>query len=338
MKRLPIFSTLAAGAALLTWSSYRKSIERARLRIRTGRRTIDSPQGPIEFAESGTGPAVLVIHGAGGGFDQGLTAGHALLGEGYRIIAPSRFGYLGTPLPRDASPQAQADAYVHLLDALQLERAPVIGMSAGAPSAMQFCLRHPERASALVLLVPLAFAPDGGIASAPKSMLTALFASDFLFWLGTKVAHSALVEKILGTPMDVYRRASPQIRQQLDRTLDEILPVSKRVQGLWNEGEVAANLTRYPLETMRVPTLVISTEDDGYRTFEGARYTAEQTHGTFVGYHTGGHLLVGHDEEVRTKITTFLQWRDERRRAPVDGATVAAAESTVPHAFITLTQ
>lgn len=311
MKRLSLFSTLVTGAAVLTWTSYRNGIERAQRRIRTGRLVIESPQGPIEFAEAGAGPAVLVIHGAGGGFDQGLHAGHTLLGEGYRIIAPSRFGYLGTPLPHDASPQAQADAYVHLLDALELERVPIIGMSAGAPSAMQFCLRHPDRASALVLLVPLAFAPNGGTGGSPASpipeaMLKALFSSDFVFWLGTKVAHAALVKKILGTPIELYRRASRQVRQQLDRTLNEILPVSKRVEGLWNEGQVAANLMRYPLETMGVPTLVISAEDDGYRTYEGARYTAEQTHGTFVGYRTGGHLLVGHDEEVRAKITTFL--------------------------------
>ena len=323
MKRFPFLGAVAGGSAALTYAMYRKDIRAARRRIRTGRLVTDSPFGPIEFAESGTGPAVLVVHGAGGGFDQGLRTGRALLGDGYRIVAPSRFGYLGTPLPVDASPQAQADAYACVLDALHLETVPVIGMSAGGPSAMQFCLRYPERCSALVLLVPLAYAPNGATGGAPRSRagsaaLQVIFASDFLFWLAMRVAHSALVESILGTSLSVYRSATPEVRRQLDLTLEEILPVSHRAAGLWNEGVVAGNLERYPLEDIRVPTLVISTEDDGYRTYEGARYTAEQTRGEFIGYRTGGHFLVGHDEEVRARIAALVAVGDRtRRRTPM---------------------
>ena len=311
MRRIPFFGAIAAGAAALTYGSYQRDIRAARKRIRTGSLLTDSPFGPIEFAESGTGPAVLVIHGAGGGFDQGLLAGRNLLGDGYRVVAPSRFGYLGTPLPLDASPQLQADAYACVLDALHLDTVPVIGMSAGAPSAMQFALRYPERCSALVLLVPLAYAPGGATGGAPRSravsaVLQAVLSSDFLFWLAMRVAHSALVESILGTPLDVYRGAPPEVRRQLDQTLEEILPVSSRAAGLWNEGIVAGNLERYPLEELRVPMLAISAEDDGYRTYEGARYTAKEAGGEFIGYRTGGHLLVGHEEEVRATIRAFL--------------------------------
>lgn len=319
MKRFPFLGAVAAGSAALTYAIYRKDIRAARQRIRTGRLVVDSPFGPLEFAESGAGPAVLVVHGAGGGFDQGLRAGRALLGDGYRIVAPSRFGYLGTPLPADASPQAQADAYACVLDALHLESVPVVAMSAGAPSAVQFCLRHPERCSALVLLVPLAYAPDGATGGAARSsagfaVLQAVLLSDFAFWLALKVAHSALVESILGTPLIVYRRAAPEVRRHLDLTLEEILPVSNRVAGLWNEGVVAGNLERYALENIHVPTLVISAEDDRYRTFEGARYTAEQAGGEFVGYRTGGHFLVGRDSEVRARIAAFLDGLPNRHR------------------------
>jgi hypothetical protein len=44
----------------------------------------------------------------------------------------SRFGYLRTPLPKDAAPAAQADAHACLLDALHLSRVPILGISAGA--------------------------------------------------------------------------------------------------------------------------------------------------------------------------------------------------------------
>ena len=96
----------------------------------------------------------LAIHGAGGGFDQSLDLAHDFLGSGFRVVAPSRFGYLRTPLPADASPMAQADAHACLLDALNLQKVVVIGGSMGAPSAMQLCIRHPERCSALILLFP----------------------------------------------------------------------------------------------------------------------------------------------------------------------------------------
>ena len=72
-------------------------------------------------------PLILVIHGAGGGFDQGLEFARPLVDAGFQVIAPSRFGYLRTPLPQDASPMAQADAHASLLDALQLEKVAVVG-------------------------------------------------------------------------------------------------------------------------------------------------------------------------------------------------------------------
>ena len=100
---LPVTGAIAAGATALAFAAYRKEMRAAGRRIAAHRQVIASAQGPIEFAESGNGRAVLLIHGAGGGFDQGLDLGEVFLGDGFRVIAPSRFGYLGTPLPADAS-------------------------------------------------------------------------------------------------------------------------------------------------------------------------------------------------------------------------------------------
>ncbi|WP_428834589.1 alpha/beta fold hydrolase [Nonomuraea maheshkhaliensis] len=75
------------------------------------------------------------------------------------MIAISRFGYLRTPLPADASPAAQADALAAALDALEISSAAVMGVSAGAPSAVQLALRHSRKVSALALVVPGQYAP-----------------------------------------------------------------------------------------------------------------------------------------------------------------------------------
>ena len=309
---LPLIGACAAGASALAYAAFRKELQTARARVQSGRQFVESPHGPIEFAEAGQGPPLLVIHGAGGGHDQGIDIARAFLGDGHRIIAPSRFGYLGTPLPADASPEAQADAHLRVLDALQVDRVPVIGVSAGAPSAMQLCLRHPERCSALVLIVPMAWAPQRETAHVRipplfVPLLNTLMSSDFLFWTATRVAPILLVRTILGVPWQVYRDAPIDAQRRVDEMLKLFLPVSRRIAGLWNESEVASKLTRYALEEMQVPTLIMSAADDLYGTYEGALYTAEKSRdGKFVGFATGGHLLLGHEAEVKSEITAFL--------------------------------
>ena len=316
---------IAAGATALAFAAYRREIKAARQRIETRGRIVESAEGPIEYGESGDGPPVLLIHGAGGGFDQGLDLGRAFLGDGYRVVAPSRFGYLGTPLPADASAEAQADAHLRLIDALQLDRIAVIGVSAGAPSAMQFCLRHPQRCSALGLIVPLAYAPQSTTPedrpASVETMLNAIAASDFVFWSATRVAHSALLKTILGTPVENYRNATPDERRGVDEMLRSILPISRRVKGIWNDSTVSSTLTRYALEDIHVPTLIISAEDDLYGTYERGRYTAEQIHDAkFVGFPTGGHLLVGHEADVRSQIASLMkEGLDSTKRVAIAG-------------------
>ncbi len=305
-------AAITAAATAFAVTAYQKDIRAARRRIESEGQLTDLPQGPIEFGESGDGPAVLVIHGAGGGFDQGLDLGRELVGDGYRIVAPSRFGYLGTPLPRDASAEAHADAHCRLLDALKLGRVPVVGISAGGPSAMQFCLRHPDRCAALILVVPLAY-PAKGVGAGPPSpwfqaMLTAISSSDVVFWAATKIARAALIKKILGTPIEVVRRAKPADRALIEKLLRDILPISRRIAGLRNEGAVAATLThRYPLDQIRIPTLIIGPEDCGYGTYLSCLDIAAHIAGArLVTFATGGHLLVGHSAAVRAEIDDFL--------------------------------
>ena len=173
--------------------SYRSDIRAARDRISVGSKITDTPCGVIEYADVGNGPPVLAVHGSGGGFDAGLELARPLIESGFRVVAVSRFGYLRSPFPPDALPPAQADAFACLLDALKLDRVAVIAVSAGAPSAMQLCVRHPDRCSAMTLLSPAAFAPPlGGVArKGPRPLVLFLMKttlrSDFLFWIVTKM-------------------------------------------------------------------------------------------------------------------------------------------------------
>ena len=310
--------TLAiAGGALLAGfggfvsSEYSRDIRAARARVSYGSNIVNTPCGPIEYAEAGNGPPVLVIHGAGGGFDQGLELAQPLIDAGFRVIAVSRFGYLRTPMPAVASPETQADAHACLLDALNIGRLAVIGGSAGAPSAMQLCLRHRERCSALVLLFPMAFAPDRAQAK-PSALFSfvikATLHSDFPFWAATKIARNTLMKTVLGTPVHDFRATPPDEQERALEVMRHILPVSQREKGIWTDATISPVLPRYDLEQIRVPTLLISAEDDLYGAYPSARYTAAHIPGArFVGYPTGGHLLLGHWKEASSEVVTFLR-------------------------------
>jgi pimeloyl-ACP methyl ester carboxylesterase len=310
MKRILTGALAAAGLGLVgIWFAYAHDIGAARRRISTGSTVAETKCGPIEYAERGNGPPVLVVHGAGGGFDQGLLLGAPLSEHGYRVIAVSRFGYLRTPLPEDASAEAQADAHACLLDALGVSRAAVFGVSAGGPSSIQFCLRHPDRCRAMILLVPLAY-PAQAADRLPRSthlVIDRVVRSDFLLWAGTRAFRSKMVETVLGTPTGVVADASEAERRRVYAMLDLILPVSKRAQGLINEGAVGRALRPLPLDRISAPTLIASARDDGYGTYAGAQYTAEHIAGArFIGYASGGHMFVGHEAEFASEALDFL--------------------------------
>ena len=59
-------------ALALTSLVYEHDLRRERARVSSGSEMVATGCGPIEFASVGSGPAVLLVHGAGGGFDQGL--------------------------------------------------------------------------------------------------------------------------------------------------------------------------------------------------------------------------------------------------------------------------
>jgi 2-hydroxy-6-oxonona-2,4-dienedioate hydrolase len=292
---------------------FQTDIEQARARVAYGSTVVTTLCGPIEYQEAGTGVPLLAVHGSGGGFDQGMAFAGGLANKSIRVIAMSRFGYLRTPIPRDASASAQADAHVCLLNALGIQSAAILGGSAGAPSALQMAIRHPDRVSALILLAPLAYKPPSQTDSAPpmapwvENTMMAVIGSDFLFWSALQVARGQLIRTVLATPPELLTAASTAERARVEAMLDAILPVSARAAGLRSDSAVGKSLVPMPLETVRAPTLIIAARDDGYGTYASAEYTTRQIAGAkFIGFETGGHTWVGHDDEVMAAIADLL--------------------------------
>lgn len=310
---------LVAGTILilvvgLIYVQYRSDLSAVRQKLLKGSQVASTACGPVEYAVVGSGPAVLVVHGAGGGYSQVAAITELLAASGFKAIAMSRFGYLRTPLPADASPAAQADAHARLLDALGVSKATAIGLSAGAPSAIEYCLRYPARCSALVLLVPAISVPgrDVGETTPPSPFWRFVFdyalRSDFVIWGVIRLWPEMLVETVLATPLEQFRNASPAERRRGLSVIQDIFPVSLKADGLKNDALVTTASIAHGLERITAPTLVISAKDDLYRTDGGAKYTAEQIPGAqLILYSTGGHAWLGHDAEVRNELVTFVR-------------------------------
>jgi pimeloyl-ACP methyl ester carboxylesterase len=309
---IAVLAAILIAALVIRWR-FTRDLAIATERAAQGSTLAATRCGQIEYQELGQGVPLLMIHGSGGGHDQGMAWAQPLVRQGVRVIAMSRFGYLRTPRPADASPQAQADAHVCLLDALGIVKAAVMGVSAGSPSAMQTAIRHPGRVSALILVVPITYKPAGVAESAPPvsdekdAMLLRLLGSDFLFWAGLHLARDQVIRHVLATPPELVATASVQERARVNALAERILPVSARVAGLRDDTRLGKGLKPYALESIQVPTLVISAQDDGFGTYAGAKYTASQVAGAkFIGFDIGGHLLVGHDEKVQAAVLELL--------------------------------
>ncbi|MCW5635603.1 MAG: alpha/beta fold hydrolase [Rubrivivax sp.] len=167
---LGVAALVSSVAAAWLASQFRADLARHEARLAAaGSRVVATRCGDVEVGEAGPAgaPALLVVHGSGGGFDQGLALGADLAARGWRVVAPSRFGYLRTPWPAELEPGSpagalQADHLACLLDALGLDGVAVMGVSAGAIAAAEFAVRHAARTRALVLMVPAAYRPPAG--------------------------------------------------------------------------------------------------------------------------------------------------------------------------------
>src|SRR5687767_1871815 len=114
-----VLAGLATGLAIPAFGvylRYRHDMNAARVRLSTvDRHVISTPWGAVEYAERGSGAPVLVVHGIFHHCAGGLLSVRELFPD-RRVIAPCRFGYLGSSMPPTATPAAQADAFAALLD------------------------------------------------------------------------------------------------------------------------------------------------------------------------------------------------------------------------------
>jgi 2-hydroxy-6-oxonona-2,4-dienedioate hydrolase len=304
----------AGGVALLStgylWSRFKQALDSAEQRISGQSQTIETVFGTLEYAVAGSGSPLLMIHGTGGGFDQGLSFAAGLLQRGHKIIAPSRFGYLRSNFPVDPSIANQADAFVAVLDNLGIDRLPVVGGSAGALSATAFALRHPDRCTALILLVPAANVSGTdpvAMGAVQENLVRTLLNSDLLYWSALEAVPEKLVGALLATDPNLLSKVSPQERRRAFNMLSNMMPIHARAKGMLNDAFQAGHPAKMDFSRLKMPLLIISAEDDRFGTAATARSIAKIVpHAELTIMPDGGHIWLGHDDAVTERIQVFL--------------------------------
>ena len=331
MKRLTaiVFVTLlaaallAAGGALAGLSVWRSG-KLAKLEAASA--VAQTAKGSVEYQAKGEGPAVLVLHGGFGGYDQGMMFIPGLAEAGFHVIAPSRPGYLRTPLSLGKTNEEQADAMAGLMDTLGVRRAAVVGISAGGPVALQFAIRHPARADSLILVCAITKKTPPLIAQQDslvrRCVLHSRMLVDLASWLGNQVARedprqaiSFAFEVCSRAPFAQRARlvdavlADPVQRSLFQQLSDSTVPLSARLPGLRNDLLQITSLADLPFEQVRVPTLVVHGTADKAVTIDHARLAAARIpHATLCQLEDANHLLMlgPRRNEVKSAVAGFI--------------------------------
>ncbi len=287
---------------------YRGEIAAARQRVLEGSVVLSTEYGEIEYAVEGDGPAALLIHGAGGGYDQGMLIGKKALGDEFTFISVSRFGYLRSPFITDSTVENQAALYVELLNHLGVDSVIVVGASAGGPSALQFAHDYPDRSNALVLLSAVSMFMGDEIPISTK-VINTIQRSDFLFWAVLKIFRTQFSEMV-GIPQNLYAELSPEDKKYADDMLDFMNPISPRRPGNIHEAQIRP-LSGEAMGDIKVPTIILHAKDDFLVTYDHAEFVYQNIQNAeLVSFESGGHALVAELSTISARINDFLIQND----------------------------
>ena len=297
---IPIFTAIGLGLFFLIADGMcsrdvKKSLKRLE---KYGHKEISLSSGNLTYVDRGKGDVILSIHGIIGGYDQGIdTAGH--LSSEYRVISPSRFGFLGSEIPEDSSPKEQAKVFAELLDSLEVEQVYLLATCVGGAVAIRFALDYPERTKGLIL-----YSTVSPFMEKPKRWpryagLPAFVCNNYGMYL------TSLYFKPL---MSMDREA-----------IYSMLPVSDRREGLLNDATVtssdmARNFDDYPIEDLQIPVRVFQAKDDKVAKYKQIAESVKRfSNCKFVVFEKGGHLLSGCGPEIDAAEKDFFKQEAEKQ-------------------------
>lgn len=118
---------------------------------------VQTAEWKMHYNEAGEGPAVIMVHGSGAGAT-GWANFHrnvdAFVDAGYRVILMDCPGFGKSDPVVTAEPRfvINARAIKVLMDALDIDKAHLVGNSMGGGSALGFAVEYPERLGKMILM------------------------------------------------------------------------------------------------------------------------------------------------------------------------------------------
>jgi pimeloyl-ACP methyl ester carboxylesterase len=218
----------------------------------------------VHYKTRGAGePNLLLLHGFAASVFSWREV-MAPLGEVGAVVAFDRpaFGLTERPMPGEwqgespYTPKAQVALTVALMDALGIQKAVLVGNSAGGTIAVLTALRHPERVEALVLVDAAIYAGGGSPAflrpllrTPQMRRLGPLFARAIKNW-GEDFGRSAWHDPAKLTPKIWAGYKKPLQAENWDRALWQLTVDSR-----------SPNLAER-LDEIQIPVLVVTGDDD----------------------------------------------------------------------------
>ena len=284
--------------------------------------TIETARGRVEFdLTEGDHPVVMCSHGGIGGVDQARVILGWLDENDYRLLSPSRPGYLGTPLESGQTLEQQADLFAALLDELRIDKVAVVSASAGGPPAYSFAIRHPDRIWALVAIDSVSGYYDMPETVGPISELlfTSQWGQKLLKMIGEKKPEWFLQQifqsEAYFTKQQIkqhteYALSTPECVAFVRAFMATMNPYNVRKPGTENDMALFRELTHLPLEKVQCPTLIIhGTHDADVKLYDGVYAHEHIANSERFWIEEGSHLgfwLSRHAEEAQQCARDFL--------------------------------
>ncbi|MFE6229049.1 MULTISPECIES: alpha/beta fold hydrolase [unclassified Streptomyces] len=245
----------------------------------------------------GTGPGLLLAHGAGGGIDANYGPIMDTLADGHTVIGPD---YPGTGRTERATAPLTLDGLADELVATAVEEGQdtfaLAGYSLGSAVAVRAATRHPDRVTALVLTAGFAH-PNPRLLLAVRLWRDLLRAGDFeqlaafvsLIGMGAPVLDAVGQDDLDAALKATAAGIPPGTPEHLDLITDHV--------------DVRADLAQ-----LTVPTLVVSTTLDQLVTPHHHRQLAEGIpHSRYAEIATGHLPFVERPAEWAALIRDFLR-------------------------------
>lgn len=239
-----------------------------------------------------------------------------LTDRGFRSIAPSRPGYLGTVLDdSNSTPDQQAELMLALMDSLRIERFGLMCWSGGGPSSYRLAVNHPDRVSALVALAAVSERFEWDSSESER-----LLAGRFGKWMLAEMASHTpkkLVSATLGSEGDLSKGQLKELAEYVfndpakrDFVVSLSQTVADRKVGLANDQRQFALIEDLELDKVQAPTLLVHGSRDSDVPLRHSEFAASQIHAAqLVEMDLGTHICVFADPssaEIQANIALFL--------------------------------